>query len=88
MQQIVLAQAVVERRAIDAERPRRAGDVAFVALDGGNDLVALLLLQARVQLRTNVGGACCCSGDLASGGVLLWQLTRATISSIIMVLFI
>ena len=45
----VLAQAVVERRAVDAERARGAGDVALVALDGGDDLVLLLLVQARLQ---------------------------------------
>ena len=42
----VLAQAVVERRAVDAERARRAGDVALRCVDGGDDLVALLLVQA------------------------------------------
>ena len=42
----MLAQAIVERRAVDPEGARGAGDVALVALDGGDDLVALLLLQA------------------------------------------
>ena len=49
MLEAVLAQAVVERRAVDAERSRGAGDVALVAIDGGDDLVLLLLVQARLQ---------------------------------------
>ena len=42
----VLAQAVVERRAVDAERARRVRDVALRCVDRGDDLRALLLVQA------------------------------------------
>jgi hypothetical protein len=45
----VLAHAVVERRAVDAEGARRVGDVALGLIDGGHDLVALLLGQTLVQ---------------------------------------
>ncbi len=49
MLEAVLTQPVVERGAVDAEGARRTGDVALVAIDGGDDLVLLLLLQPLLQ---------------------------------------
>src|SRR5687767_10753551 len=45
----VLAQPVVERRPIDAERASRARDVAARSLDRRDDLLALALEQALGQ---------------------------------------
>src|SRR5205807_664172 len=45
----VLAEVVVERGAVDAERAGRAGDVPVAALDGGDDLVLLLLLEPGLE---------------------------------------